>query len=146
MGHFDGQGRSGRDFQSGLKPFRHQMFYSRGLSEAFPDRHENTGHSLWSWVTRMGSAVSGRRELEGKSQSLRVSTRGSGWKGPRYQSSWGSHDNSETFLWGRQSWKCSLKMAWVVEKDAGRELQIEEPSLNVMVGSNERWKWCHVGR
>lgn len=87
MGHFDGQGRAGRDFQSGLKPFRHQMFYSRGLSEAFPDRHENTGHSPCSWVTRMGSAVSGRRELERKSQSLRVSTCGSGWKGPRYQSS-----------------------------------------------------------
>lgn len=145
MGHFDGQGRAGRDFQSELKPFRHQMFYSRRLSEAFPDRHENIGHSPCSLVTRMGSAVSGRRELEGKSQSLRVDTRGSGWKGPRYQSSWGSQGKSETFLWRRQSWKCSLKTAWVVE-DAGKELQIEEPSLNVMAGSNEKWKWCDVGR
>lgn len=146
MSHFDGQGRAGGDFQSGLKPFSHQMFYSRGLSEAFPDRQENAGHSPCFWVTRMGSGVSGRREIEGKSHSLRVSTSGNGWKGPHYQSSWGSQGNSENVLWGRQSWTCSLKMAWVAEKDAGRERQIDEPSLNVMAGSNERWKWWDVGR
>lgn len=37
-------------------------------------------------------------------------------------------------------------MALVVEKDAGRELQIEGPTLNFMVGSNERWKWWNMGR
>lgn len=157
MSLFDGQGRAGGDFQSGLKPFSQQMFYSRRLSEEFPDRQANAGHSPCSWVTHMGSGVSGRRELEGKSHSLRVSSRGNWWKGPHYPSSWGSQGNSENVLGGKAElsvfsenglggrdgcWKGMTDWWAPSEFHGGEQWEMEVVRRGQVVNPSRSWSMC----
>lgn len=50
----------------------------------------------------------------------------------------GRQSYPENSLGGRQSGKGVLKRHELSEKNAGKELQIDEPSLKFMAGSNER--------
>lgn len=123
-----------------------KMYYSRGLSEAFPDIKENTRHSPCSWVTHMESGKSGRRrEIQGKSYSVRISTYENGGSTLVIRAQEGDQGDSENSLQRRQSWKGSLKMAWVGRQDCWKGITNRWPSSKIQ-GSNERWKWWEVDR
>lgn len=63
----------------------------------------------------MGGGVSGRREIQGKSNSLRMSTNGNGWKDLGYQSSGGRPGLFRKF--SMKEAEGPLKMAWVSQEE-----------------------------